>query len=221
MATVVAIYYRWPEGTAALDRFAEWGEKGGVLTAAIAASLAGGALSEASIVYFRNRGRWTRHHLENLGFKLAMFFVSGGITYQFYRLQGYCFGQGMAWSVLLPKLLVDQFLYTPFWSVPYQTLLTRWQVLHFSGRRLKAELGRDFVVERILPVLVTSWMFWIPGVLFVYSMPAHLQMALAIFATASWGILLAAVTRPIHAGDQAVHPLIVAAPEVLADSDEE
>jgi hypothetical protein len=219
MALVVVIYYRWPAGNTLLSRYAEWQHHGGVFTAALASAFAGGALSETSVVYFQNRGRWTWPHLENMGFKMAMFFISGAVTYEFYQYQAFWFGDGPAWSILLPKILVDQIFYAPLLAVPYQTLLTRWQVLRYSGHRLGLELGLPFFTDRLLPVAVTSWMFWIPGVFFVYSMPLHLQMSLAIFATASWGILLAALAKPIQPDDETVHPLVVAAPEVLADSE--
>ena len=65
----------------------------------------------------------------------------------------------------------------------------------------------------MLPVLVTNWMFWIPGVSLIYSMPLNFQTPLFIFATAIWGILLPAVGRqgapPFAKGAQApllVHP---------------
>ncbi len=217
MALVVVIYYRWPAGTGVLARYAAWQHGGGIFASALASAFAGGVLSEFSIVYFQNGGRWTLHHVENMGFKLVMFFVSGAVTYEFYVYQAIWFGDGVSWPVLMRKLLVDQFIFSPFWAVPYQTLLTRWQVLRYSGTRLWEELDGEFFVERVLPVMVTSWMFWIPGVILVYSLPLILQMSLSIFAIASWGILLAALTKPIQENDKTVHPLVLAAPEVLAD----
>jgi hypothetical protein len=62
------------------------------------------------------------------------FFIAGAIVYEFYAWQAIWFGQGAAWSVLVPKILVDQFIYTVFWATPYYTLLTRWQALGYSGR---------------------------------------------------------------------------------------
>ena len=44
-------------------------------------------------------------------------------------------------------------------------------------------------------MVVTSWMFWIPGVTLIYSMPSNLQAPLFIFATAIWGLLLPAILR--------------------------
>jgi hypothetical protein len=195
MAALVAIYYCWPAGAGVLARYAAWQHAGGVLGAALATGFAGGVLSELSLVYFQSRGRWTWSNVDNMAFRWAFFFVSGAIVYEFYQWQAVWWGQGAALSVIVPKVLVDQFGYTVIWSTPYNTLLTRWQALRYSGRRLWMELYRDFVTERMLPVLVTNWMFWIPGVTLIYSMPLILQTPLFIFATATWGLLLPAVTR--------------------------
>jgi hypothetical protein len=213
MSVLVAIYYCWPAGAAVLAWYARWQQTGGIYTNALAAGLAGGVLSEVSLVYVRDRGRWNLSHVENMGFKFVLFLFGGAVVYEFYRWQAFWFGEGATWSILLPKVLVDQFIFSVFWSTTYQTLAFRWQNLRYSGRRLWEELDGNFVVERMLPVLVTNWMFWIPGVTLVYAMPLSLQMPLNIFATAIWAVLLAAVARQKPA-------LVQVGPGILAPSTE-
>ncbi len=211
MALLVATYYFWPAGEAVLARYAGWQQAGGVLIAALATGVAGGVISELSLVYFQDGGRWNRIHLENLGFKFLLFSISGAVVYEFYCGQAIWFGQGNDWPILVRKVCVDQFIFTVFWSTPYMTLATRWQALRYSGNRLRTELNRDFVAERMLPVLVTNWMFWIPGVSLIYAMPLNLQTPLFIFATAIWGILLPAVGRQgeVPAGKISQTPVVV------------
>ena len=198
MGAVVALYYGCAAAGPFFARLAAWQHAGGFLAASVSSAFAGGFLSEFSAVYFLDGGRWTRAHLENMAFKLALFFSSGGLVYEFYHLQAFWFGDGVAWSIILPKILVDQFGYTVFWATPYQTLLTRWHALGFSGRKLWGELKSDLITRRMLPVLITNWMFWIPGVCLIYALPLNLQMPLAIFATAIWGLLLTAAVREPH-----------------------
>jgi len=195
MAACVVIYYFWPTGKLALVYYAMWQQSGGILIAALATAAAGGVISELSLVYLQDGGRWNPGHVENLCFKSALFFINGAVVYLFYARQAVWFGTGPGWAVLLPKVCVDQFGFTVIWSLPYLTLMTRWQALRYSFLRLWAELNWDFVTGRMLPVLVTNWMFWIPGVFLIYSMPLNLQCPLFIFATAIWGILLAALGR--------------------------
>ena len=202
MGCMLAIYYFWPPGSAILSSYGAWQQAGGIIRTGLVAGFAGGILSELSLVYFRDRGRWSSMHLENMVFRFVLFFFSGMMVGEFYKYQAIWFGDGLSWRILLPKILVDQGIYSVLWSTPFYSLTFRWQALRYSVSRLWNELNWNFVVQRMLPVLVTNWMFWIPGVTLVYSMPLALQMPLNIFATAIWGILLAAVSnqeeRPPH-----------------------
>ena len=216
MAGVVAIYYLWPAGASVLTSYAAWLHSGGILATALAASLAGGVLSELSLVYIQDGGRWTWIHLERMIFNSAMFFISGAVVFEFYLLQAWLFGDGVTWRIVLPKLLVDQFGFTVFLVMPYQTLMTRWQALRYSGPKLWRELGWTFVLERMLPVLLTGWVFWFPCMGLIYSMPLMLQPALLIFGIATWGLLMPAVARQERAGRVAAGP-ILSGSEVLPE----
>ncbi len=196
MAGIVVAYYFWLAAATFLSWYGEWQHAGGLIRTGLAAGFAGGILSEVSSVYLSDHGRWNAKHVENMAFRFCVFFISGMIVSVFYSWQAVWFGEGTSWHTLLPKILVDQLGYSAFWSTPYQSILFRWQTLRFSGSRLWSELDGTFVIERMLPVLITNWMFWFPGVALVYSMPTILQMPLNIFATAIWSLLLAGLAKP-------------------------
>jgi len=218
MAGLVVIYYLWPPGAAILSWYAAWQHAGGIVRTGLAAGFAGGILSELSLVCLRDRGRFNGAHFENMAFRFAVFFLSGMIVSVFYDYQAVWFGNGTSWRVLLPKVLVDQFIFSVFWSTTYQTLTFRWQTLRYSVPRLWSELDGNFVIKRMLPVLVTNWMFWIPGVTLVYAMPLRLQMPLSIFATAMWSILLAGLAKPTGTPDTDMVPGPILTPhDPLAD----
>jgi hypothetical protein len=199
MAVLVGVYYCWATGAAVLSWYATWQHSGGIFRAGLASGFAGGVLSELSLVYVRDGGRWNATHRENMAFRFVVFFIGGLVVYKFYEWQAVWFGDGLSWRVLLPKVLVDQFVFSVFWSTAYQTLTFRWQALRYSCPRLWNELDGKFVIERMLPVLVTNWMFWIPGVTLIYSMPLILQMPLNIFAISIWSLLLAGLSKPTGA----------------------
>ena len=219
MAIVVAIYYLWAAGVSVVTSYAVWLHSGGILATALAAALAGGVLSELSLVYVQNGGRWTRVHLERMIFNSVMFFIGGSVVYEFYLFQAWVFGDGAHWRIVLPKLLVDQFGFTVFWATPYQALMTRWQALRYSGPKLWRELGWTFVLERLAPILLTNWIFWIPCMGLIYSMPLLLQPALFVFGTAAWGLLMPAVARQEREGLVASVP-ILSGSEVLPEPSE-
>jgi len=215
MAAIVAAYYCWPAATSLLSWLGARQHAGGLLFLALEAGFAGGILSEASVVYIVDGGRWNARHLENMVFRFVVFFFGGIIVAKFYEWQAFWFGDGPTWRVLLPKVLVDQFIFSVFWSTTYQTIVFHWKALCYSGSRLWSELDGRFVLERMLPVLVTNWMFWIPGVTLVYSMPLLLQMPLNIFSTAIWSILLAGLSNPARTS-----PLQTAPGMLLPESDQ-
>ena len=206
IGAVVAIYYLWPAGAAVLTAYARWQISGGPFTNGLACSVAG-MLSEVTLVYFQQRGRWTAANVENLAFKFALFYVSGFIVYEFYRYQAIWWGDRASLSVIVPKVIVDQFGYTVIFSAPYFALLTRWQALRYSGAALWREVRNSFLTERLLPLLVTNWMFWIPAIAFIYAMPFMLQPALAVFASAIWGVLVSAIGRQEPANSSACKPV--------------
>ncbi len=198
MVILVVTYYCWPAGAAFLSWYGAWQQAGGILRIGLAAGFAGGILSELCLIYIRDRGRWTLTHLDNMAFRFFVFSFGGMIVAEFYVWQAIWFGNGVSWRILLPKVLVDQFIFSVFWSTPYQSMTFRWQTLRYSFPKLWSELDRDFVLDRMLPVVVTNWMFWLPGVTLVYSMPLILQMPLNIFATAMWSLLLAGLSKHSH-----------------------
>ncbi len=221
IGAVVAIYYLWPAGGAVLSAYAHWQTSGGPWSNGLANSAAG-VLSEVSFVYFQQRGRWTPVNVENVFFKLIVFYISGFFVYEFYRYQAIWWGSGASLRVIVPKVIVDQFGYTVVLSAPYFALLTRWQALRYSGPKLWHEVRcTRFLTERLLPMLVTNWIFWIPAISFIYAMPFALQPTLAVFASAIWGILVSAIGRqepahpasaqPVAAGPGGSPPMVVAA----------
>ncbi len=86
--------------------------------------------------------------------------------------------------------------------------------------RLVGELNPRFLMERVLPVLVMNWMFWIPAITLVYAMPWALQPPLYVFATAIWGLLVAAIGRQGARADAESSASTVPRPDLVAEPTE-
>jgi hypothetical protein len=106
-------------------------------------------------------------------------------------------------GTLTLKTLVDQFIYTPFLSNPFQTLAFLWKAGHFSFRSAMAKLShfKQLYVLTVLPVLVSNWCFWIPMSALVYCFPTTLQLPLGILAVSIWSMLLAALLKPTDSAE--------------------
>jgi hypothetical protein len=155
-----------------------------------------GLLAEAVKVLMSKEKRWTKANTGNAVFNLLMFGFLGVLQSYFYALQVKMFGSGTSWQVLVPKVLVDQFVWTVFLANPYQTILYLWKNKGYSFKRVSAQMTpfKPFWGTRVLPVLITNWAFWIPMVAIIYCFPAELQLPLAILAVTIWVLLLSILT---------------------------
>jgi len=96
----------------------------------------------------------------------------------FYRFQSWLFGDSTTANTLIKKVLLDQFVISPFWFVPTYVLALRWIDCGGSWARTRPTLNREFWLHTCPVVLVTNWVVWIPTVALVYSLPAALQFPL-------------------------------------------
>lgn len=199
MAIVAIFYYAVPASQGLFSALADLQARTGLLFPFLGMGLSVGIMAEAVKVCMSRDKRWTAANTANAGFNLLMFGVLGVFQHYFYMLQSSLFGTGTSLRVLVPKVLVDQFVWTVFLANPYQTILYLWKNQGFSCKKVATQMSpfTQFWGTQILPVLITNWAFWIPMVSIIYCFPADLQLPLAILAVTIWVLLLSILTsRP-------------------------
>ena len=196
MGLLAIAYYSVPASQPVFVALTDLQRRMGLLFPFLGMGLAVGLLTETIKVITARPRRWRWENTINATFNLLVFGVLGVLQNYFYILQGRLFGTGNTLSVLVPKVLVDQFVWTVFFANPYQTVLYLWRNLDFSFDRVWRQVRpvKLFWGRRVLPVLVTNWAFWIPMVSIVYSFPGDLQLPLAILAVTIWVFLLTYLT---------------------------
>ena len=124
-----------------------------------------------------------------------------GIAYLwFYALQSRMFGDRPGLSALVCKMLLDQFVWTPFVVMPLSSSFFLWLGCDFS---IKAAVGRcreGFVRRIILPNLVSSWCVWIPAVIAIYAFPGALQVQMLGFVSSFWALMCLQIGRRVANG---------------------
>ncbi len=124
-----------------------------------------------------------------LRFTLVFWAYNGISSDLFYRLLGVIFGKKPSAGVVALKVLADQFLYTPFWSIPLSVLAFQW----YSGKfRTGGWPWRNFGAwygKNVPSSLVTCWGYWIPMCAIFYSLPGDLQMPVATLMNCFWALL--------------------------------
>lgn len=138
------------------------------------------------------KGKITKENWSQVWFSAAVFGFFGIVTDVFYQLQGIWFGNETGIRTALIKMVIDQSLYTPVANVLIM-LLFLWKIKSFRANFLKGLTFNYILQERLLPVLVVTWLIWIPGGILVYSMPAELQLPIASLILCFWSLIISFV----------------------------
>ncbi|HEX8150520.1 MAG TPA: hypothetical protein VF591_25275 [Pyrinomonadaceae bacterium] len=186
VVSVVLAYYLWEPARAWLARAAELKREGGYLFSLAAGVLAGGLLPELLTVAVFQRGRVGRGNLGGLAFGACFWGLMGVLVDALYRAQALAFGPGVDFATVLKKTFVDQFLFTPFVSIPLTVVVFEWRHQGYRLGGVARALGRGFYRRKVLPAVVSGLGFWLPVVVFVYCLPPPLQFPLFTLALTLW-----------------------------------
>lgn len=189
MAAVLVAYYFHPPMRNWLNELAALKIRWGYGYAALSSIIAGAIIPELLRILVFQKSKVTRANLENILFAGILWCFMGIAVDYFYRSQAIWFGDEATFSVVLKKVLVDQFLYNPLFVGPFVAWAYDWKNdnyrLHNIGRFFTAAYYRDTV----LPSLFATWGVWIPVVSIVYALPSPLQQPISSLALSMWVVL--------------------------------
>ncbi|MGB6221870.1 hypothetical protein [Haloferula sp.] len=187
MVGLLVAYYFHPPTRELLERLAEVKSRWGYLYSAVASLVAGAVIPELLRILVFQKGRVVRENLGNFLFAAPFWAGMGMLVDAFYRLQAMWWGDEATASVVIPQVLLDQFVFSPFITAPLTTWLYEWKNL---GYRMKREFFTlTYCRDRILPTVVAIWGVWIPIVTVLYTLPETLQIPLFSLALSMWVML--------------------------------
>ena len=199
---VVVSYYFWPAAREALGVVGELKSRYGlgfsmVSTAVFAGVIPLGFLAVTGQLredaWYR-RSPW-RRTLSLLVFGVLFWAYKGAEVDLLYRGQTWLWGEGTGWRVVLPKVLVDQFVYVVLWASWSQTLAYLWKDRGFRLAATWASAGREFWLFTVVATTVTNWLIWVPAVVCVYVMPSALQLPMQNLVLCFYVLLLNFLAR--------------------------
>jgi hypothetical protein len=202
VVSVVLAYYFWEPAGAWLARLAEFKSGGGYLFSLVSGALAGGVLPELLTVAVFQRGRVRRENLGSLAFGACYWGLMAVMVDALYRGQAFVFGGGVDFATVLKKTFVDQFLFTPFVSIPLTVVVFEWRHAGYRLGAVARALGRGFYARKVLPSAVSALGFWLPVVLLVYTLPLPLQFPLFTLALTLWVMIFTWISHA-HKGQPA------------------
>ena len=186
-------YYMAPGARPAFAAVAGWKEHYGFAYSACATALFGGAIP---FLYLLASGHIKIGQRRAQFLFYLLFWAYRGVEVDlFYRLQAFVFGDRAALAVVLPKVLVDQLVYSVFIAAPGQALFFLWKERGFSFRAIRPDLNLSYLTTAVATVAFSSWMVWIPAVSIIYCLPSPLQIPLYNLVVCFWALLLTFVSQ--------------------------
>jgi hypothetical protein len=189
MLALVVAYYFVPATHAAFAVLAEAKRSGGICFTIVASALAGGVLPEIFVIAIFQHGKITRTNVGNVLFGIGLWALDGALVDLFYRLQIVLFGSVVSVAVVFKKVLLDQFVFTPFLTTPLGMFCYEWKNQDYSPAGMSRTLTLAFYKSKTFPAIVAAWGVWIPLVSVIYSLPPLLQIPLFILALTFWVML--------------------------------
>lgn len=192
-ACLVALsFFFFPASHVFFNFFSDLKEQHGALYALVSTALFGGLIP---FTYLYLTKKIQHHVLGQLCFYCGFWALKGVEVDWFYQLQAQWFGNASDVKTIATKTLVDQMIYSAFWSAPTITLLYLWKDYGFSWTRLKADINKELFLIKIPTTVISNWMVWIPAVIIIYSMPPALQLPLFNLVLCFFVLLLSVLSR--------------------------
>ena len=108
-----------------------------------------------------------------------------------YRILARVVGETNEPSVVVIKVLLDQFVYCPLFAIPVTALVYGYAESHFSRAAVVADLrAPSWYQRRVLPMLISNLGVWIPTVSIIYALPTPLQLSLQNIVLCFFTLLL-------------------------------
>lgn len=173
---LVLAYYHVEPITEVCVRLGQFKVKWGFLFSAISTGLFGGLLPFSILIFMK---KVPHQVLIATGIYYLFFWMWKGVEVDLlYRVQSLLFGDGTDAPTILKKVVVDQFGFNLFYSVPSIALTALWKDHGFIWSATRHALNHDFFKKTIPSMMLSTWMIWLPTTAIVYSMPAPLQVPL-------------------------------------------
>lgn len=186
---LVVLYYREPHTRAFADGIALLKSSSGILGVLLTGAVAGGIMPEVAKAATGRLGRLSPAWLRKTLFTALVYACIGLSVDVFYKGLAVTLGDDSRPVTVILKTLVDQLVFSPFFSIPFATAMFDWRSVEFSFGRLGAALRDRWYMRRVMPGLVLCWVFWPPVLLCAYAMPLSLQFVFCMVIEAAWSII--------------------------------
>ena len=185
---LVVLYYQVEFVAKAFDNIGSWKELFSPWFAMLSTGIFGSIVPWLVGALFLPQEK--KQPFRRVPFLFLFWAIHGWQVDKLYELQSVVFGNELNTQTILLKTLVDQFLWSPFLATPQVLLFYLFSEHDHSPLRFKQALQRKNLLQRLIPLLLTNWVVWIPSVALIYLFPLPLQLPLMNIILAIWCLIL-------------------------------
>ncbi|MEM9446076.1 MAG: hypothetical protein AAGA18_12085 [Verrucomicrobiota bacterium] len=191
---LVIAYYSSSELQEICDIIAQFKETSGYFFGFLSFAIAGSIIPELAKLMTRMISSITRKQMNQILFLFCFFGCCGLLVDLFYRLQTFLFGHDTKPQIVIYKIALDQFVFTPLIMHPFSMLATTLWEKKFNFRSTLVSITWYNFLKRMGPVFLIGWLYWIPMTFCIYSLPSPLQLPFCVLAVAAWSLLFVFIT---------------------------
>ncbi len=196
-ALLVAAYYAFPAVRERLTGLQNLRQAWGIWFSMLS-SVIGAGLIPSLYLMATGKGRRDRRGAIDLLYICLVWALNAVIVDNFYTFQNWLWGSSLALTVLLAKVLFDQFVFTPFLAIQQIALFFRFRDLNYDVQALGRALRDDWIIKVIIPMLVAAWLTWLPGMLVIYALPLSLQFPMMVLLECFYALEIAFVSSKVE-----------------------
>jgi hypothetical protein len=187
---LVVAYYGNAQVRTVCGHLSDFKQQAGLIFSAIATALAGALMPELAKALVMGDRKLTRQRVADVCFALVIFGINGVMVDLQYRAFGVVLGQDNHPLTIVEKVLADQFVTTPLYSMPYWVFVFALRANGFDLIRTVRDISLRWYLVRGMPILIPAWCYWLPMTSMIYALPGPLQFCLFCFAVAAWSLLM-------------------------------
>jgi hypothetical protein len=189
-ALIVAAYYISPGVQESLNGLLLLREQYGIWFSVVASIIGAGLIPGVYLIIIgRTRSGW--YAVLDLAFTCLVFALTTVAIDLFYQFQDWLWGSVITVTVVLGKVFLDQFIFTPLVGLQIPAIGFRFRDMAYDRNALSLSLRDHWLLKVIIPMLVACWLTWIPGTLVIYSLPLPLQIPMMVLIQCFFSLVLA------------------------------
>lgn len=151
--------------------------------------IAGALIPEVAKFIVGRKPKYDSEWLKLVLYTGIVYSALGILVYYMFKFQVMLFGDTGDFPTVLKKVLFDQFIFSPFLSIPLGVGLFKWRQAKFHYSAWSQVIKPDLYKANVFPALIMCWSYWGPITSGMYWLPERIQFVVSAFCQAAWSLL--------------------------------